>query len=137
MTSPSGRTQDAISFYVTSDAIAFWVNLTKYPVTGYTLADPSITVNVDLPGGVLTLTGTRSGETLDGNANMPAQSGTGTWAATKIGGAPLKMVRPSKTSGSADSTRGVSEWLRHHPTSNRRTPAEQLTPVNNLLRLHT
>jgi len=41
MTSPSGRAQDAIRFYVTSGAIAFWVNFTQYPVTGYTLADPN------------------------------------------------------------------------------------------------
>ena len=29
------------------------------------------------------------------------------------------------------------EWLRHHPTFNRRTPGESTRPVNNLLRLHT
>ena len=29
------------------------------------------------------------------------------------------------------------EWLEHHPTSNRRTPVEQRTSVNNLFGLHT
>jgi hypothetical protein len=88
MTFPGGRTQDAITLYVTSGGMACWVNWTKYPVASYTLADPNITVNVTLPGGVLTLTGTRSSETLEGNAYMPAQSGTGIWAVTKIGGSP-------------------------------------------------
>jgi hypothetical protein len=101
MTSPSGRTQDAIRFYVTSGAIAFWVNFTQYPVTGYTLADPNITVNVSLPGGLLTLTGTRSGETLEGTANMPAQSGTGIWAATKIGGASSAVAADGKLNEAA------------------------------------
>jgi hypothetical protein len=82
---------EPIFLAIRSNSVAFYRIGMEYPVASYSLSDPNLTVNVNLnflgdPNGVLVnMTGTRSGETLNGTATAPAAGGTGTWAATKTG----------------------------------------------------